>query len=64
MGLYGAASPKRHKAFTNNKWAERYNLGKLNMKAFKATCDPARKPTRVYYDKSGKKKTICWNEVS
>ena len=27
MGMYGVASPKRHRAYTNNKWAASLDLG-------------------------------------
>lgn len=54
MGHYGHSCPKRHKAFTNNRWASRYNKGKLNIKQFKASSDPSEeKPTRQYIDSKG-----------
>ena len=57
MGHYGMDSPKRHKALTNNKWAARYNLGKLYLKKFRESQDPqVEKPTRQYVDSKGKRR--------
>ncbi|CAK9065014.1 unnamed protein product, partial [Durusdinium trenchii] len=54
MGHYGHVSPKRHKAFTNNKWAAKFNLGKMKLKRFRASQDPQDKPTVRYVDKRGR----------
>ena len=54
MGHYGALSPKRHKAFTNNKWCGKFNLGKMHLKKFQETQDPDDKPTVRYVDKKGR----------
>ena len=57
MGHYGHMSPKRHKAFTNNKSAGRYNMGKLNLKKFRQSQDPSvEKPTVQYMDSHGRKR--------
>ena len=56
MGHYGHPHPKRHKAYTNNKWAEKYNKGKFNLKEFKKEQDESKKPTITYVDGSGKKR--------
>jgi hypothetical protein len=59
MGHYGHSSPKRHKAFTNNRWCAKFNLGKLNCKKFKASQDPNQeKPTRRYVDSKGKARYV------
>ena len=59
MGHYGHSSPKRHKAFTNNRWCAKFNLGKLNYKKFKASQDPnEEKPTRRYVDSKGKARYV------
>ena len=54
MGHYGHASPKRHKAFTNNKWPAKFNLGKMHLKRFRASRNPDDKPTVRYLDKKGR----------
>lgn len=54
MGLFGAASPKRHKAFTNNRWCSKYNVGKLHVKKFLKDQDPSKKTTEKYQDTEGK----------
>ena len=54
MGHYGHSCPKRHKAFCNNKWAGRFNLGKLNVKKFRETHPDAERPTTQYVDGSGR----------
>ncbi|CAK9018409.1 unnamed protein product [Durusdinium trenchii] len=53
MGMYGAPTPKRHKGFSNSKWAAAFNLGKLKAKAFRAQQDPDQKSTVRYEDKNG-----------
>lgn len=51
--MYGAPTPKRHKGFSNSKWAAAFNLGKLKAKAFRAQQDPDQKSTVRYEDKNG-----------
>lgn len=53
MGMYGAPSAKRHKAFSNNPWVHKYNLGKLKNKFKK---DKTFKPVVQYTDHSGKRR--------
>ena len=53
-------SPKRHKAFTNNKWPAKFNLGKMNLKRFRATQNPDDKPTVRYFDSKGRPR-FCGN---
>ena len=60
MGHYGHASPKRHKAFTNNKWPAKFNLGKMHLKRFRASQNPDDKPTVRYFDKKGRPR-FCGN---
>ena len=54
MGLYKHPSPKRHKAFTNNKFCERYNLGRLKMHEFLKLQDPTKKTAVKYQDGQGR----------
>lgn len=54
MGHFGHPSPKRHKAFTNNKWCEKYNLGRLKVHEFVADQKPEDKTAIKYKDKAGK----------
>lgn len=54
MGLYKHTSPKRHKAFTNNKFCERYNLGRLKMHEFLKVQDPTKKTSLKYQDGQGR----------
>ena len=53
MGHYDHSTPKRHKAFTNNKWPARFSLGKMHLKRFRESQDPEDKPTVRYVDKKG-----------
>ena len=54
MGLYKHTSPKRHKAFTNNKFCEKYNLGRLKMHEFLKVQDPTKKTSVKYQDGQGR----------
>ena len=54
MAHYGSRSAKRHQGFSNSKWVELYNLGKL--RKAQRTPDPTFKPTRSYLDRNGKKR--------
>eukprot|EP00435_Cladocopium_sp_Y103_P044436 s523_g12.t1 len=54
MAHYGATSPKRHKAFCNNKAAARYNRGKLQLKKFREQQKEESKPTARYVDSKGR----------
>lgn len=56
MAHYGHPCPKRHKAFCNNVWAQRYNLGRLDVRKFVAKQKQEDKPTRKYVDKAGRKR--------
>ncbi|CAE7246780.1 unnamed protein product, partial [Symbiodinium sp. CCMP2456] len=52
MKMYGAPTAKRHQAFTNNPYAEEYNLGKLKPSRYKSNV----KTVRRWVDKAGKKR--------
>lgn len=54
MAHYGSTSPKRHKAFCNNKAAGRYNRGKLQLKKFREQQREESKPTARYVDSKGR----------
>ena len=56
MAHYGSTSPKRHKAFCNNKAAGRYNRGKLQLKKFREQQSEESKPTARYVDANGRKR--------
>ena len=56
MAHYGSTSPKRHKAFCNNKAAGRYNRGKLQLKKFREQQREESKPTARYVDSKGRKR--------
>ena len=55
MAHFGARSPKRHQAFSNNKWIETFNKGKLLRHQRKP--DPTFAPTKSYLNANGKR---CW----
>ena len=54
MAHYGSKSPKRHQGLSNNRWVERYNLGKLKKASMKK--DPTFQPSKSYVDKAGRKR--------
>lgn len=53
MRLYGGPSPKRHVAYCNSEWVERFNNGKL--RGWQKSHNKDRRNTVEYYDRSGKK---------
>lgn len=55
MAQYGHGCPKRHKAFTNNRWAGKYNLGKFHLKKFRETQPENAKPTLRYKERLAKR---------
>ena len=54
MAHYGAQSAKRHQGFTNNKWAEMYNRGKLL--PHQRPRAPDFRPVRYTRDRNGNKR--------
>ena len=54
MAHYDGPTAKRHKAFTNSRAVNKFNRGRLDVKALAKRKDPAAQPTERYQDKSGK----------
>lgn len=54
MAHYGARTAKRHQGFSNNKWVEVYNRGKLLRTQFRA--DPKYKTAKYRVDEFGVKR--------
>ena len=54
MAHYGSRSPKRHQGFSNNRWVEKYNMGRLLKSQRKV--DPDFQPTTSWVDAKGKKR--------
>ena len=56
MAHYGGKSPKRHKAFSNNKWCGAFNKGKLNVRQFSKKQKPEDRTATHYVDQQGRKR--------
>lgn len=55
MALYGAKTPKRHKAFSNNKYCQRLDLGTLNLKKFIAKKGKSQTVVRTFNKATGRR---------
>ena len=57
MGHYASRTPKRHQAFSNNRYSEKYNKGVLS-RAQRPTVPSDKKSSITYTDKEGTRRWV------